>query len=562
MKWRFATVFFLLMVFFALIWGRLFYWQVVKAEELSAEGQAQSQVQMIEPSKRGDILASDGFPLVTNIISYLLYANPQAVKNKNETSKVLSGILNVDDASISARLSDTDKVWVTVDSRVDKDTKKEIEDLKIPGLGFEEIPTRFYPEASLAAQLVGFVGKDENGLPKGYFGLEGFYERQLRGRQGNVVITRDAFGKPILTKLSDSSGQQDGRTLTLTIDRVIQFQLEQKLKKGVEDYGAQSGMAAVMDPKTGSILAMASSPTFDPSTYWNFDDNLYKNPFISNTYEPGSTFKPIVMAAAMEQNLIKPDTICDICSGPVQINDYSIKTWNDKYFPNTDMIDVIIHSDNTGMVFVSKKMGLDRMLNMLNEFGIGQETGIDLQGEFVPQLKPRNDWYPIDVATASFGQGISVTPIELLSAFSTIANKGIRMQPHIVSKIESYDGKNIPIEPKEAGHPISEKTAKIMTEILVDAVNKGEANFARIKGYRIAGKTGTASIPVNGHYDPSKTIASFIGFAPADDPKFIMLVIFNRPTTSIYGAETAAPVFFSIAKDILDYYKIPPSGDD
>ena len=211
------------------------------------------------------------------------------------------------------------------------------------------------------------------------------------------------------------------------------------------------------------------------------------------------------------------------------------------------------------MVYVANKLGFDKMFSYLGKFGIGDLTGIDLQGEVSPAIKPRSQWYPIDFATASFGQGISVTPIELLTAFSAIANDGKIMEPHVVSSIETSDGQVIKIKPKIVSSPISNSTAKMMTEILVSAVENGEAKWAKLRGYRIAGKTGTAQIPISGHYDPNKTIASFIGFAPANDPKFVMLVIIDRPITSIYGSETAAPVFFEITKKILEYYKIPPT---
>ncbi|MBI1981994.1 MAG: penicillin-binding protein 2, partial [Candidatus Levybacteria bacterium] len=256
---------------------------------------------------------------------------------------------------------------------------------------------------------------------------------------------------------------------------------------------------------------------------------------------------------------VKPDTKCPICAGPITIGDYQIRTWNNKYNKDTNMIEVIKNSDNTGMVFVGKSLGLSKMLSYLKKFGIGELTGIDLQGEVPPNLKSEELWYPIDLATASFGQGISVTPIELLAAFSSIANNGMRMEPHVVGKIETTEGETIAIKPKVLDKPISQQTAKVMTEMLVYAVEKGEAKWAKPKGYRIAGKTGTAQIPVAGHYDPNKTITSFIGFAPANDPKFSMLVVVDRPTTSIYGSETAAPIFFEIAKDLLTYYNIPPT---
>jgi cell division protein FtsI/penicillin-binding protein 2 len=265
------------------------------------------------------------------------------------------------------------------------------------------------------------------------------------------------------------------------------------------------------------------------------------------------------MASGLDSEVVKPETKCPICSGPIEIGGYEIKTWNDKYYKDITMIETVRLSDNTGMVFVGKSLGLDKMISYLSKFGIGEATGVDLQGETAAPLHPRNSWYPIDLATTSFGQGISVTPMQLLSAFSALANDGKRMEPHLVLKIITAEGQEIDIKPKVLSTAISSGTAKAMAEILVNAVNFGEAKWARVKGYRIAGKTGTAQIPIAGHYDPNKTIASFIGFAPADNPKFSMLVIVNQPTTSIYGADTAAPVFFDIARDLFAYYGIPPS---
>ncbi len=558
MRWRFLTTLFLFGFLFLIITSRLFYWQVVKAQELSAMGEAQYGTLVTIPATRGDIKTQDGFPLATNTLSYLVFANPKEVKNKENTTRVLSSLLQVNIASVSAQLSQ-DKFWVPIATHVTTDEKNQLEKENLPGVGFEEGYTRFYPEASMAAQLLGFVGKDDLGQDKGYFGLEGYYDRQLRGRQGQAVEIHDALGRPVLSKLQGDSGQQDGRSLTLHIDRTIQYIVEKKLQQGITHFGADSGMVAVMDPKTGGILAMSTFPSFDPRDFWDYNQSLYKNPFITNTYEPGSTFKPLIMSTAFNDNLVKPESTCPNCTGPVKVFDYTIHTWNDQYFPNITMTDIIRHSDNTGMVYVGQLLGLDRLVQGITNFGIGDQTAIDLQGEEALSLRPKNQWYPIDVATASFGQGISITPIELLDGFSAIANNGMRMEPHVVDKIQTPDGQNIPIPPKVLSQPISSQTAKVMTEILVYTVNKGEASFARLKGYRIAGKTGTASIPVAGHYDPSQTIASFIGFAPADNPKFSMLVILDKPTASIYGAETAAPIFFDIAKDILLYYGIAPT---
>lgn len=559
MTWRYRFTFVILVLFFILVICRLFYWQVVKAQELSALGQLQYGRTVTVFPQRGEIRSSDGFPIVTNKISYLVFANPKEIKDKTATINTLSQVLSLDVASISADLS-LDRFWVPLTSGIDTQTKDRLDKLNLQGIGFEQQYSRFYPEASLAAQLVGFVGKDEAGEDKGYFGLEGYYNRLLKGKTGSAIQIHDAFGKPILARLNQQSGQIDGSSLILSLNRPIQFLIEGVLKDSVEKYGAASGMVGVMDPKTGEILAMASYPNFDPRDYQDYSEKLYRNTFISDTYEPGSTFKPLVMSGALDAKLITPQTKCTICAGPVLVSGYQLHTWDDKYFKDTTMTEVIQHSDNTGMIFVAQKLGVNGMINYLGKFGIGNATGIDLQGEVTPSLRPENQWYAVDLATTGFGQGISVTPIEMLTAISAIANDGKRMEPHVVSAVENSDGVLVKIPPKVVDTPISPETARLMTEMMVNAVNKGEASWTKLDGYRVAGKTGTASIPVNGHYDPTKTIASFVGFAPADDPKFSMIVILNKPTASIYGAETAAPIFFEIAKNILSYYGIAPSG--
>lgn len=558
MKWRYSFAFGILIFLFILIVFRLFYWQVVKAEMLSGLAQSQYRGLIEVAPKRGEIKTSDGFSIVANKVSYLLFVNPTEIKNKNQTILNLSSLLDITTASISAQLL-PDKLWVPIKSGITALKKQEIEKMQIPGVGFEENYTRFYPEASSAAHLLGFVGKNETEDSKGIVGLESFYDRLLRGKEGYAVELHDALGRPIISRKTREIGGIDGSNLILSLDRPVQFLAEQKLKNSIEKYGAAGGMVGIMDPKTGNIIAMTSSPSFSQAEYWKYDEILYKNPFITNTYEPGSTLKPIVMASALDAGLVTPQTKCDICGGPVSVSGYELHTWNDKYYKNTNMIDVIRHSDNTGMVFVSLKLGADRMISYLTRFGMGELTGIDLQGEFAPPLKPRSAWYDVDLATTGFGQGISVTPIELLTAFSALANGGKIMQPRVAVAFESPNGERVKVPVKVKGSPISEKTAKVITEILVNAVEKGEAQWTKLKGYRIAGKTGTASIPVKGHYDPNSTIVSFIGFAPADDPKFAMLVILEKPTTSIYAAETAAPLFFDIASNLLNYYGIPPS---
>jgi cell division protein FtsI/penicillin-binding protein 2 len=544
-------------VLFLLLVIRLFYWQVVNAEDLKDYGLSQSTESLDVPASRGQILASDGFALATNKISYLVYANPRLVSDKDVYAQKLSGLLDMDQATISALLS-RKLFWVRLESGLNDVQKKAIDNLHLDGIGFEQQQERFYPEASMAAQLIGFVGKDAYGNQQGYFGLEGYYNDQLEGRSGSLYVIKDALGNPVINDIRQEK-KIDGRNLVLTLNRTIQYDTQTALEQGVVKYGGESGTAIVMDPQTGKVLAMAQVPNFDPQIYYNFPGESYVNQAVSDLYEPGSTFKVLVMSAAIDMNLVKPETQCNICAGPVPIDSYKIETWDNKYFPNTTMTDVIQHSDNTGMVFVGRKLGVNNLVSYLKNYGIDETTGIDLQGEVSGTMRPKDQWGAIDLATASFGQGISVTPIQLLTAVSAIANGGNLMRPYVVDKIITDDGKEIAIKPQVKRRVIKESTSQIMTWMMVNAVENGESKWTKIDGYKIAGKTGTAQIPVAGHYDPKNTNASFVGFFPADKPRFAILVIVNKPKTSIYGSETAAPIFFQIAQDLINEYNIPPS---
>lgn len=556
-KTRLAAILLIFSIGYLLILARLFYWQVVKADTLKEVGEAQSTQSLDIPSIRGEILSNDGFPLATNKITYLLYANPKIIDEKLKLARLLAPALEVEESSISARL-DNELFWVRLASGLNEKEKKKIEDLKLEGLGFQQESTRFYPEASMSAHLVGFVGKNDEGQDQGYFGVEGFYDTQLKGRDGRLYLVKDALGNAVINDIREEE-KIDGRKIQLTIDRSVQFFAEKRLKDGVEKYEAQGGNIIVMNPKTGAIIAMASYPQFDPQTYYKFPTDTYKNPVVSSVFEPGSTFKVLIMAAAVDKGLVTPTTKCSICSGPVQIGEYSIKTWNNQYHPNTTMTDVIKNSDNTGMVFISRKLGLEGLLEYLRKFGFGEKTGIDVQGEVPSAVREEDSWYEIDTATAAFGQGISVTPIQLVTAVASIANGGKLVTPYVVEKIVTEDNNTIEINPKPKSRVISEKTAKTVTFMMENAVKEGDSKWVSLPGHRVAGKTGTAQIPVAGKYDPEQTVASFVGFYPVDEPQVITLVTIDRPKTSIYGSETAAPIFFQLARDITNYYQIPPT---
>lgn len=554
---RLILTFVSFLIFFIAILLKLIYWQIIRADSLRLAGRIQSSMSLVSIAKRGDIFFRDNFPIATNKVSYLLYANPKKVDFIENYSNLLSPILGVDSASISARLG-LNLYWVSLQSRLNFDQKNKIDNLKLGALGFEQQTERYYPEASMAAHLVGFVGKNQEGDDQGYFGLEGYYDRQLKGRPGSIYLIKDAVGNPILTDVREDK-KIDGRTLVTSIDRTVQYVADTELKKSLDLYSADGGSVIIMESKTGKILAASSYPKFDPQKYWDYDGKFYTSPIVSSLYEPGSTFKILVMASAIDSGLVTPQTRCDTCSGPVSIDGYSIQTWNNQYIPNLTMNEVIQHSDNTGMVFVGKKLGISGFLSYAQKFGMGNITGIDIQGEVTEALRPPRKWAQIDLATASFGQGISVTPIQLITAINAIANGGKLMKPMVVDKIITPDQKIIVLSPQVVRQTVSSATAKVMSLMMLNAVENGEAKFAKIPNYNIAGKTGTAQIPVEGHYDPTNTNASFIGFFPVENPKITMLVVINKPRSSIYGAETAAPTFFSIARDLIQYYNIEPS---
>lgn len=502
-------------------------------------------------------MAADAGPLSMNKTAFLVYASPKEITNVDFFAKEVARLLTQESSQLVAELTTPGRVWVPLAHKVDREIVEQLKALSLAGLGFEKESRRYYPEASMAAHLLGFVGSDQNGKDKGYFGLEGYYERQLRGRNGTISLEKDVKGNPILIGEAKRIEPENGRHLVLWLDRTIQYIVERHLEEGIRKYGAKEASIVVMDPYTGGILAMGAYPRYDSASFATYDSTLYKNPVVGSSYEPGSTIKALVMSAALNEKLVTPTTTAEE-RGPIQVGEYSIKTWNNEYHGSLDMTEVLEHSSNVGMVFVGRKLGKEKFIRYLRAFGFGEVTGIDLEDESSPELRPDRDWSEIDLATASFGQGVAVTPIQMVRAVAALANDGWLMEPHLGRQIKDDKGREMEIKSKKIRQVISPSTAKIITEMMVAAVDNGEAKWAKPKGYRIAGKTGTAQIPVAGHYDEEKTIASFIGFAPADQPRFVMLVTLREPTSSPWGSETAAPLFFAVARDIFNYLGIPP----
>ncbi len=570
MQNRLTLISVLFLVAFAAIVTRLFHWQILRGKVLSFQAKGQYERDTALSAPRGNILASDGTWLAARSEAYLVYAEipllkdpPKTIAEKLaplfvENSEDRVGLLSEIDRLYSL-LTKKEVVWVPLKQRVAPEKKRNIEAMEIAGIGFEKEEARIYPEASAAAQLLGFVGKNEEGEDTGYFGLEGYYDLSLTGKPGYSVRESDAQGIPILLGSSKEVTAISGVDLVTTIDKRVQLTLEEKLKEGIEKYGAKGGTAIVMEPSSGAILGMSSFPSYDPAAYWEYGDEFFKNPAVSDSFEPGSVFKILVMAAALDAKAVEPDTICDVCAGPVKVDKYTIETWNKKYNPDSSMTDIIVHSDNVGMTFVGSRLGADALYDYLDKFGIGKLTGIDLQGEATPTLREKGTWSIVDLATASFGQGVAITPIQMIKAASVIANGGREVTPHVVARLEK-DGWHDDVSVAPGEKVLSDEAVADIKAMMVEAAENGEAKWTYQRGFSVAGKTGTAQIPISGHYDEEKTIASFIGFSPAASPKFIMLVTLREPASSPWASETAAPLWYTIARDLFPYFGIQPDS--
>lgn len=506
---------------------------------------------------RGTIYDRHHEPMVVNQSYYTLFAEPKNIVDPLKMIKQIDEVAKTGEATLEARL-DKGKQWVPLVFNLTEDQKQTLDKEKIAGIGFDEYQKRYYPEASIAAHLLGFVGKNDEGDSIGYFGIEGYYDKDLEGLPGILKTERDLIGQPIVIGTQNRLKGENGRNLILTIDKTSQMIVKRALIKAVEKYRAKSGCVTVAQPYTGEILAMTCIPDFDPEKYFEFAQGEFKNPVITDTFEPGSIIKPLVVAAALEEKAIKPDDTYDE-KGSITIGNYYIRTWNDEYNGIISISKILQTSSNVGMVHIGEQLGNDKLLTYLEKYGLGRETGIDLQGEIAHHIKPARQWYPIDYATVTFGQGIAVTQMQMLTAFASLINGGWVVKPYVVKQLVSEKGDVKEIKSKKLRRVISENTSRVIVKMLEETVQHGEAKWDIPKGYRIGGKTGTAQIAVQGKYDATKTNASFIGFAPVDNPAFIILVNLYQPETSQWASETAAPLFFNIAKDLFVEYNIAPN---
>lgn len=435
-----------------------------------------------------------------------------------------------------------------------------LQEKKFPGIVLEEQERRFYPEGSLLAHVLGYVGFDDQ-TRIGRYGVEGFFNKTLEGDLGWLSAERDTKGSFIGVGQSEFTPAEDGADVELTVDRVVQSYIEEELKNGVERYGAQRGSIIVMNPKTGAILGMATYPTFDPNLYYAVREaSVQTNPVVSDIFEPGSILKPVIMAAAMQEKLIKPNTTF-VDSGPVRVDKYTINTFDGKHHGVQTMTQILEQSNNVGMVWVGQQLGSTRLYDYLRRFGLGERTGVELEGETQTSLPKPSAWNIATVATVSFGQGVAVTPLQALNATNVIANHGQLTQPHIVAQIKNNE------EVKETQavvirQVVDKEVADKVAAMMVSVTENGVAGLARVPGYYLAGKTGTAQVPdERGKYSENRKIISFVGFGPVEDPRFSIMIKLDNPSGLSFASGTAAPMFRNIATKLLNYYQIPPSYD-
>lgn len=542
------------------------------SEQILADSEDYQGINRLIYPERGSIYDSDGRLLAGNEVVYEVGLDLPSIDQPETVASVVSSVLGLDYATI---LSYTEKTYgyVVLDGFVSKEKIAQFESIKedyanrevkrgevrpnLLGLEWSANNKRSYPEGTLASNILGFYSFLDRTDGLGYFGVEEAYDNLMAGEPKEVY---SAIDPNLLTSIEEVP---PGVTVQLTFNREIQAMTEKKLDEAIEWSGAENGTIIVYDPETGEIISMATTPRLDPNEYWNYSE-LFPNPTpynaaISSTYEPGSVFKVITMAAGLDSGVVTPETIFND-TGSLTVGGATIYNWNMGGWGEVDMTGCMQHSLNVCLAWVGTQLGPDTFYSYLKSFGFDRNTGIDLGGESHWPLKLPGDglWYEVDLATNSFGQGISVTPIQMVTAIGAIANDGKMMAPHVV-KAMIIDGKQYNIDPVVLGTPISADTAHTLTAMLVNSL-ENEASNALVDGYSVAGKTGTGEIATPLGYTSSTTNTSFVGWGPAEDPKFLVYIWLEKPEISIWGSEVASPVFSDLVHDLVVLMNIPPDN--
>lgn len=568
----------LVLLFFGVI-VRLGWLQIVRANDLSRQSQDQLTADLTQKHPRGRIVDRDGEELAVSIMTGSLYVDPEGMSDDPALNKampqrdarriaadLLAPVLKMDKERLYGIFTGGGRfVWLkrTMDPKDEEKVRKLIQENKLSGLHFLQESKRYYTKKRTAAQILGFIGTDDVGLS----GIEYQLNDILKGKDTKYSLMLDSKGRQILGSLMSDSAkgmqklQEQLPTVYLTLDSKMQYVLEDAMDDAIARTRAKGAAAIIMDPYTGEILGMASRPTFDPNTFYKYSQESWNNKAVSMIYEPGSVFKPIVGCMGLTEGIISPDTIFND-SGSIRIADRIIHNWDGEGLGYVPFSTIIKFSINTGMVQLGMSLGADRLISYAKKFGFGSPTGIDLPGEEHGILYDPKMMYEPDVATMAIGQGIAVTPIQVLRAICAIANGGELLKPYIIKKIEAPDGTIIKEGQKQVvRNVITPQVAAQMRAMMEKVVSEGGGKTAAIKGYRIAGKTGTAEkLAEGGGYAAGKYIASFVGFVPADKPKYAMLVMLDTPQGAFYGSQVSAPIFRDTLQQILVAKGIQPTN--
>lgn len=557
-RWRVFIVATLLIALFAMVSVKALELQILDRERAFKIARKQHHGTSTLLPRRGKIFDRNGKELAVNIDVKSVYANPKKVTNPSETAKILSEKLNLSQKKILDRVS-SDKSFVWIKRLADSESVEELQNLDITGLGYIPEPKRIYPNGHLMGQVIGITDIDSIGIE----GIEYRYDRLLTGKTRKITLKRDARGHKILNDPSEiqdiDQDKTSGHDIVLTIDSQIQHIVERQLKEGIEEVGGEKGMAIIMNPETGEVLAMASYPFLDPNNFSKFPEVNRRNLPIWYAHEPGSTMKVFLAASALDDKKVNPNSKFNCENGRRRIGSAVIRDIKPR--GTLTVAEIVKYSSNIGASKIGELLGRDKYYKYLNKFGFGKKTGIGLPGESSGLLAAPRKWGPIELATISFGQGISVTSLQLVTALSAIANGGYLMKPYVIEKIVGPDGNVIEQNsPEVVTRVISYDTSYQMKQIMQGVVENGTGKKAQIPGFSVAGKTGTAQIPnpKSGGYYSDRYIASFIGFAPVEDPEIVMVVVVEAPGEKTYGGSVAAPIFKQIAEKVLFHMGVSP----
>lgn len=556
-KWiRFRI--YLIAAFFLLALGtilaRAYQLQVLERDRLEAIARADYIGTTRLPSKRGTIYDREGHELALSVEAASIYSHPRRIKEKARTARQLSKVLGERQDKL-LKLVESQRSFVWIKRRIDPNLAKQVKDLELKGLGVTSETRRYYPGKEIAAHLIGFVGVDNQGLE----GLERRYDRLLRGPQQSVILMQDALGRPfsISRPILSGDGMHD---VILTIDKDIQYKAQQVLKSAVKKTRAKGGHCLVVDPQTGEILAMSVVPEFDPNVFSDYRPYQWRNRIITDCFEPGSTIKAFLLAAALEEGVVSPNTKFDCEQGNYEIGGHVVHDTHEHGVLSVS--DIVVQSSNIGAIKIGERLGYEKFYEYLKKFGFGSKTDIDLLGERKGFIRKPNNARPIDQATLFFGQGMTNTSLQIAMAMAAIANGGKLMRPYVVKAIADNSGYVVQeTSPKLVRRVLSYQTAERVARILEDVTSDaGTGASAAISGFRVAGKTGTAQ-KVDPHtkmYSKEKYVATFVGFAPVDRPQLVILVVIDEPQGIPYGGVVAAPVFRQVGLWSLNYLRVNP----